>query len=113
VGPSVGLNAVEKRKIFHCRESNTGPPVAMPTGLSRYIYIKYATFVKVFFVKCTSALGLVTIMNESLESGIWKADIRVLLTYLLITYEILFVRITFQTRGFAFLSTKILCMHLF
>jgi hypothetical protein len=26
VGPSVGLDAVEKRKILHCREFNLGRP---------------------------------------------------------------------------------------
>jgi hypothetical protein len=26
VGPRVGLDAVEKRKILHCRESNPGRP---------------------------------------------------------------------------------------
>jgi hypothetical protein len=26
-GPRFGMDAVEKRKIFHCRESNSGRPV--------------------------------------------------------------------------------------
>jgi hypothetical protein len=38
VGPGVGLDCVEKRKILRCRESNPGPqPVAIPTELSRLL----------------------------------------------------------------------------
>jgi hypothetical protein len=37
VGPRVRLDAVEKRKIFHCRESNPGPPAHSPS-LYRLIY---------------------------------------------------------------------------
>jgi hypothetical protein len=29
VGPRAGLDAVEKKKIVHCRESNPGPTVAV------------------------------------------------------------------------------------
>jgi hypothetical protein len=46
ISPNVGLDAVEKRKILYCRESNLGhpafKPVAIPSELSRpplYIYI--------------------------------------------------------------------------
>jgi hypothetical protein len=35
VDPRVGLDAVEKRKFLHCRESNPGRP-AIPTELSRH-----------------------------------------------------------------------------
>jgi hypothetical protein len=39
VGPSVGLDAVEKKKILHCREPNPGRPARspflIPTRLSR------------------------------------------------------------------------------
>jgi hypothetical protein len=30
VGPRVGLDAVEKRKVLHCRESNPGRPASSP-----------------------------------------------------------------------------------
>jgi hypothetical protein len=36
VGPRAGLDAVEKRKILSCRETNrAAQPVAIPTELSR------------------------------------------------------------------------------
>jgi hypothetical protein len=39
VGLSAGLDAVEERKILHCRESNQ--PVAIPTELSPLRLMKY------------------------------------------------------------------------
>jgi hypothetical protein len=50
VGPRVGLDAVKKRKIFHCRESNPGRPARCPSLYRLPISQLVSTYFQVAFI---------------------------------------------------------------
>jgi hypothetical protein len=54
VGPRVGLDDVEKRKIVHCRESNPGRPARSPS-------LYRLSYPHTLFVKSNSLSGTLTL----------------------------------------------------
>jgi hypothetical protein len=55
MGPRVGLDAVEKRKILQCRESNPGHPACSPS-LYR---LSYPDSLKNFIYESLNMIGLI------------------------------------------------------
>jgi hypothetical protein len=84
VGPRGGLDAVEKGKIFHCRESNPGvQPVGIPTVFNISIPANQLSLTGVVWEVCLYMSSLPEYQEPESVASKWRTNYPPVIRYLL------------------------------